>query len=51
MRILIAEDEQDLCRLIVQTLTRAGYSVDACRTENRRWTACAVRLTTAYCSM
>ena len=30
MRILIAEDEQDLCRLIVQTLTRAGYSVDAC---------------------
>lgn len=30
MRILIAEDEKDLNRLIAQTLTRAGYSVDAC---------------------
>ena len=30
MRILVAEDERDLNRLIAQTLTRAGYSVDAC---------------------
>lgn len=30
MRILVAEDEQDLNRLIVQALERAGYSVDTC---------------------
>ena len=30
MRILVAEDEQDLNRLIVQALERAGYSVDSC---------------------
>ncbi len=30
MRILVAEDEKDLNDLIVKTLTRAGYSVDAC---------------------
>lgn len=30
MRILVAEDERDLNRLICQTLERAGYSVDAC---------------------
>ena len=30
MRILVAEDERDLNRLICQTLDRAGYSVDTC---------------------
>ena len=30
MRILVAEDERDLNRLICRTLERAGYSVDAC---------------------
>ncbi|MGI6031187.1 MAG: response regulator transcription factor [Eubacteriales bacterium] len=30
MRILVAEDERDLNRLICQTLERAGYSVDSC---------------------
>lgn len=30
MRILVAEDECDLNRLICRTLERAGYSVDAC---------------------
>ena len=30
MRILVAEDEQDLNRLICRTLERAGYGVDAC---------------------
>lgn len=30
MRILIAEDEQDLNRLIVRTLEKEGYSVDSC---------------------
>lgn len=30
MRILVAEDEKDLNRLMVQALERAGYSVDAC---------------------
>lgn len=30
MRILVAEDERDLNRLICRTLARAGYSVDAC---------------------
>ena len=30
MRILVAEDEQDLNRLMVQALERAGYSVDSC---------------------
>ena len=30
MRILIAEDERDLNRLIVKTLEKAGYGVDAC---------------------
>lgn len=30
MRILVAEDERDLNRLICQTLERAGYSVDTC---------------------
>ena len=30
MRILVAEDELDLNRLICRTLERAGYSVDAC---------------------
>lgn len=30
MRILIAEDERDLNRLIVRTLEKEGYSVDSC---------------------
>ena len=30
MRILVAEDERDLNRLICRTLERAGYSVDTC---------------------
>lgn len=30
MRILVAEDEKDLNRLMVQALERAGYSVDYC---------------------
>lgn len=30
MRILVAEDEKDLNRLLCQTLTRVGYGVDAC---------------------
>ncbi len=30
MRILIAEDEHDLNRLIVRTLEKEGYGVDAC---------------------
>lgn len=30
MRILIAEDEQDLNRLLVRTLEKEGYGVDAC---------------------
>ena len=30
MRILVAEDEQDLNRLIRQALERTGYGVDAC---------------------
>ncbi|MFV0527977.1 MAG: response regulator transcription factor [Lachnospiraceae bacterium] len=30
MRILLAEDEQDLNQIIVQKLTSDGYSVDAC---------------------
>ena len=29
-QILVAEDEQDLNRLMVQALERAGYSVDSC---------------------
>ncbi|MDO5350380.1 MAG: response regulator transcription factor [Lachnospiraceae bacterium] len=30
MRILVAEDEQDLNRLLVRTLEKEGYGVDAC---------------------
>jgi len=30
MRILVVEDAKDLNRLIVKTLTKAGYSVDGC---------------------
>ena len=30
MRVLVAEDAKDMTRLIVKTLTRAGYSVDGC---------------------
>lgn len=30
MRILVAEDTKDMNRLIVKTLTKAGYSVDGC---------------------
>ena len=30
MRILVAEDERDLNRLLCRTLERSGYSVDAC---------------------
>ena len=30
MRILVVEDERDMNRVIVKTLTKAGYSVDGC---------------------
>ena len=30
MRILVAEDERDLNRILTKTLTKAGYSVDGC---------------------
>ena len=30
MRVLVVEDAKDMNRLIVKTLTRAGYSVDGC---------------------
>ena len=30
MRVLVAEDEEDLCNIIKEKLTDDGYSVDAC---------------------
>ena len=30
MRVLVVEDEKDMNRLIVKTLTKAGYNVDGC---------------------
>ena len=30
MRILVAEDERDLNRILTKTLTKAGYTVDGC---------------------
>lgn len=30
MRILVVEDEADLNRILVKTLTKAGYSADGC---------------------
>ena len=30
MRLLLAEDEQDLNRIIYRKLTKEGYSVDCC---------------------
>lgn len=30
MRLLVAEDEKDLCRIISKHLTAAGYAVDSC---------------------
>ena len=30
MRILVVEDAKDMNRLIVKTLTKAGYNVDGC---------------------
>ena len=30
MRVLVVEDERDMNRLIMKTLTKAGYSVDGC---------------------
>lgn len=30
MRILVAEDERDLNRILVEKLTRSGYTVDTC---------------------
>ena len=30
MRILVAEDERDLNRILVEKLTKSGYTVDAC---------------------
>ncbi len=30
MRLLVAEDEQDLNRLLQKVLTKAGYTVDGC---------------------
>lgn len=32
MKILIIEDDQDLCQLICHSLARAGYDVDSCHT-------------------
>ena len=32
MRILIIEDDQDLCRLICLALNQAGYETDSCHT-------------------
>ncbi len=32
MKILIIEDDQDLCRLICHSLAKAGYDADSCRT-------------------
>ena len=30
MRLLVAEDERDLNRLLQKVLTKAGYTVDGC---------------------
>lgn len=37
MRILVVEDARDLNRLIVKTLTKAGYSVDGCYNGEEAW--------------
>lgn len=34
MRILVIEDDQDLCRLICLSLKQNGYSADSCQTGN-----------------
>jgi DNA-binding response OmpR family regulator len=34
MRILVIEDDRDLCRLICLSLEQAGYSADSCHTGN-----------------
>lgn len=37
MRLLIVEDEQDLCRTMAQVLRSDGYEVDACGDAGQRW--------------
>lgn len=37
MRILIAEDEPDLYRLLEKKLTKEGYAVDAVRDGAEAW--------------
>jgi len=37
MRILVVEDEMDMNRLLVKTLKREGYSVDACFDGEEAW--------------
>lgn len=37
MRILIAEDQPELRRMLVKNLTAVGYTVDGYRTARRRW--------------
>lgn len=49
MRILVAEDERNLNRILTEALTDEGYSVDPCF-GRRRGTRLRARNTTCSCS-
>ena len=37
MRLLIVEDEKELCDAVAQSLFEAGYEVDTCYDGMKRW--------------
>ena len=49
MRLLVAEDERDLNRLLQKVLTKAGYTVDGCYDGRRRCSTSRRRPTTPWC--
>lgn len=50
-RILVVDDDRDLCALVARSVEAEGLAADCCFPAGRRWTGWAGQTTSLWCWM